>query len=260
MKPTKRLLATLTLCGLSATTASATDTACQATYLPDTGKLLIPCTAVFDSAGDTSSKALVLQQLSEAVPWQFMLEQFSTNPDIQEMSNCQATYLVATGLLLLPCVNVATTTGQPQSYQVQLEQESSEPWKFTMTAVNENPLSRPTRGIISLVISKADFQKVQAVVNRITNNVFTATEITTLTNLLLDQVTTADLNEAKNFYTYIDPNQTPIVLTKQQKGFIDKILARTLKANSKNAIHKALVTKAIKEILKIVKAGKLVVK
>jgi len=259
MKLTKPLFAILILLGLSATTAMATDASCQATYLPDTGKLLIPCVAGFDPAGNTVSQAVVLQQLSESVPWQFMLEPFSTNPDTQAISACQAIYVKTTGQLLLPCVNVATT-GQMQSYQVWLEQDSVEPWVFTMTEVNENRLSRPTRGIISLVISKTDLQKVQVIVNRITNNAFSATEITTLTNLLLDQVTVADLNEAKNFYGYIDPDKTPMVLTKQQKGFIDKILTRTLAANRKNVTNKQLVTKAISEIAKMVKAGKLVVK
>jgi hypothetical protein len=260
MKLTKQLFAILTLPWLSATTAMATDTACQATYSPNTGKLLIPCVAVSDSSGDTVSHTVVLQQLSETVPWQFILEQFSTNPAPQAISACQATYVVTTGQLLLPCVSVATTTGQLQSYQARLEQDSSESWVFTMTEVNENHLSRPTRGIISLVISKTDLQKLQTIVDRITNKAFSATEITKLTNLLLDQVTVADLNEAKNFQSYIDPNKTPVVLTKPQKGFIDKILTRTLAANNKNVTNKTLVTKAINEIAKMVKAGKLVVK
>jgi hypothetical protein len=259
MKLTNRFLATLTLPWLSATTAMATDTSCQATYLPDTGKLLIPCVVVSDpAAGTTVSRTVVLQQLSEAMPWQFRLEQFSTQAP-QTSSTCQATYVVTTGQLLLPCINVATTS-QLQTYQAQLEQDSSASGVFTMTAVNENRLSRPTRGIVSLVISKTDLQKLQTIVDQITNKAFSATEITKLTNLLLDQVTVADLNEAKNFNSYIDPKKTPVVLTKAQKGFIDKILTRTLTANDKNVTNKALVAKAISEIAKMVKAGKVVVK
>lgn len=101
---------------------------CHATYFPAEGKLLIPCIDVVDATGNVQAYRVVLEQLATADTQQFMVKEWFANPQdltTPEESNCHATYLLESGKLLMPCVDVVDSSGKVESHDVVMRQVDS---------------------------------------------------------------------------------------------------------------------------------------
>jgi hypothetical protein len=115
---------------------------CHATYFPAEGKLLIPCIDVVDATGNVQAYRVVLEQLATADTQQFMVKEWFANPQdltTPEESNCHATYLLESGKLLMPCVDVVDSSGKVESHDVVMRQVDStlvELPKLEVTAVD----------------------------------------------------------------------------------------------------------------------------
>lgn len=133
---------------------------CHATYFPAEGKLIIPCVDVIDAIGDVQSYKAVLEQLAVAEDsLQFGLDEWSAidldAAATEEALSCRATYFSEEGRLLMPCVDVIDSSGNVESHQqVVMEQSNSttlvELPKWTVTSVGdgievEEPHVRSTR-------------------------------------------------------------------------------------------------------------------
>lgn len=125
---------------------------CRAIYALDEGTLSIPCVKVFKPTDEPQFYAAELQQIPDTEPPQFSVNQLLSASNLKNQADsCVATYLITSGEVYLPCVDMVEPSGEIESSELIFQTDftnsvSSLQLFFDDTSLDETIRTRHTRG------------------------------------------------------------------------------------------------------------------
>jgi len=127
MKQSKILLLGLLAINPITSMASSDSNNCQASYVPETQILHVPCIDRVTNSGDIlESYAVDMQLVANTNPVQFTVKEILENSWDGINSNCRATYIMEDGRLSIPCITGTTLLGGSDNNAISMMQMVSE--------------------------------------------------------------------------------------------------------------------------------------